>query len=87
MMTVVSSTDGNYLIVGVRSVGMFLYSITGLNLELIEKIPGDHLSTRMIFTKNNDDSFLLISTGVSLVVYERSEPNYNKDFPSFFNSF
>lgn len=42
-MSLETSTDNEYILVGARSGGIYLFSISNNEINILEKIPGDHL--------------------------------------------
>ncbi|KAL4471732.1 hypothetical protein ABPG74_008625 [Tetrahymena malaccensis] len=84
------TSDGLFLLLGHRSIGLVLFQIQQQNYQspiFVQRINSDYLSNDIIFSKNNNETFVFVTNGLSLQIFKQVTINTNKDFPNIFNSF
>ncbi|KAL4454313.1 hypothetical protein ABPG74_012270 [Tetrahymena malaccensis] len=87
-MSIVMTSLGDYLVLGLRSIGLKLFQITNQDyytLNYIQDIDGGYLCNKLILS--SDEKYAFASNGHSLVIYQSDQPQINKDFPNLFNTF
>ncbi|KAL4511968.1 hypothetical protein ABPG72_012813 [Tetrahymena utriculariae] len=84
------TSDGLYLVLGHRSIGLVLFKIQDQNYQnpiFAQRINSYYLSNDIFFSKKNDEAYLFVTNGISLQIFKQVKINTNKDFPNVFNSF
>ncbi|EAR90813.2 MFS transporter, putative (macronuclear) [Tetrahymena thermophila SB210] len=84
------TSDGLFLILGLRSVGQVLFQIQNNNyqdLVFVQRLNGNYLSNDIYFSQNNNEAFAFVTNGFSLLIFQQVQINTNKDFPNLFNTF
>ncbi|EDK31886.2 MFS transporter, putative (macronuclear) [Tetrahymena thermophila SB210] len=84
------TSDGLFLILGLRSVGQILFEIQDNNYQnpvFVQRLNGNYLSNDIYFSKNNNEAYAFVTNGFSLQIFQQVQINTNKDFPNLFNTF
>ncbi|EAR94417.2 hypothetical protein TTHERM_00046100 (macronuclear) [Tetrahymena thermophila SB210] len=84
------TSDGLFLILGLRSIGLILFKIENQNYQspvFVQRINSFYLSNNVYFSKNNNEAYLFVTNGLSLQIFKQVTINTNKDFPNIYNTF
>ncbi|KAL4506674.1 hypothetical protein ABPG72_000245 [Tetrahymena utriculariae] len=84
------TSDGLFLILGQRSIGLVLFEIQNKNYQnliFVQKLNGNYLSNDVYFSRNNNEAFVFVTNGMSLLIFKQVNINTNKEFPNVFNTF
>ncbi|KAL4471731.1 hypothetical protein ABPG74_008624 [Tetrahymena malaccensis] len=84
------TSDGLFLLLGLRSTGLILFKIEDKNYQsliFVQGINSEYLSNNIFFSKNNNETYAFVTNGMSLLIFKQVVINTNKDFPNIFNSF
>ncbi|KAL4495332.1 hypothetical protein ABPG73_022377 [Tetrahymena malaccensis] len=85
-MAITMTNDENYVMVGQRSVGIYIIDISDkLNPKLFQIISAQLDSLSLILSRDPQQQYLYYSNGNSLLAFKKSEPNLNLDVPNILN--
>ncbi|KAL4496507.1 hypothetical protein ABPG72_014737 [Tetrahymena utriculariae] len=85
-MAITMTNDENYVMVGQRSVGIYIIDISNkLSPKLFQIISTPLDSLSLILSKDSKQQYLYYSNGNSLLAFKKSEPNLNLDVPNILN--
>ncbi|EAR93190.2 kinase domain protein (macronuclear) [Tetrahymena thermophila SB210] len=85
-LAITMTNDENYVMIGQRSVGIYIIDISNkLNPQLFQIISASLDSLCLILSKDSQQQYLYYSNGNSLLAFKKSEPNLNLDVPNILN--
>ncbi|EAR89065.2 kinase domain protein (macronuclear) [Tetrahymena thermophila SB210] len=85
-LAITMTNNENYVMVGQRSVGIYIIDISNkLNPKLFQIISAPLDSLSLILSKDSQQQYLYYSNGNSLLAFKKSEPNLNLDVPNILN--
>lgn len=88
-MSIYLTKDNSHLLLGFRSIGIYLFSVDPTNyksITFVQHLQASYMTLSIMMPRNNE-SLLLATNGVAFLIYSVVSPNLNQDFPNFLNTF